>query len=474
MTLALILVNAALGAGCLIARGLAGPVQRRWLRATATIGIVTGVVAVVARGSLIEWRSITLEPGPAAIAGAAVACSWGLTIALEIDQDRWWIAGLNGFGAAALLSFAGAAWVVPALMFWGCLSAALTVAVARDYGRAWAWLALGDAAIAAALIAAAATTQSWRFPTDLQPELVVTLAAAVVLRTGIVAGAGTFDVLGSRSGALTPLTVGSGFILTMRVLDRPIPIAAAALLVIASAAVLPALVRGSFRIRALASWSPAVGLGLCVAAPAVATTASFAAVVGVTAFAAWPEALDRGRLSRAAVVSMIMPNVVFGAVATVATDAFVNATTSEGWVERAPWTAVASLLPLILAIGLALGVAVARTQRKGTYLPEAVFMTWVLFAVSIAAAAFLGAGGVYAALGGPPAGVLILIAVVAGALAAWRASGRGSPPEPLVDVEVGTAPILPHAARVAAGAVQVVAAAAVAWFTVTGLQTGFL
>lgn len=475
MTLGLTLLNAALAAAALAAARLDRELQRRLLRGLATLGVAGGLVTVVGRGALGSWRTTVTDPGAAAVAGTAIACAWGLTIALEIDRDRWWISGLTGVASASLLLFAGAAWIVPALLFWGCLSAALTVAVARDGGRAWLWIALADAGMVAGLVTAGIAEESWRFPEALDAILLVPLAIAALARTAALAGAGGMDILGTRCGPLTPLMIGSGFLLAIRVLERPLPAVGALVLVAAIAVAVPILRRRSFSIRAGASWPTAVGLGLCVAVPSASTTASVGALLGVSAFVVWPEALDRGRLSRAALMSMIMPNVMFGAVATVASDAFVTATMAEGWVERAPWTAVSALLPFVLAVGVALGIAAARTERKGSYLPEAVFMSWLLFAASIGAAAFLGAGGVYEALGGSPAAALVALGISAGGLAAWRSSPGAAPQmEPLADVVLGGPRRAPRLTRMGALAAQATAGMAVAWFTVQGLRLGFL
>lgn len=475
MTLALTLVNAALAVVALAAGRAEPSLQRRMLRILATVGVATGIVTVLARGSFGVWRATTMDPGAAAVAGTAIACGWGLTVALEIERDRWWIAGLNGVGAAALLLFAGAVWIVPALLFWGCLSASLAIAAAREHSRTWVWIALADVATAAVLIAAATGDGSWVFPQGLDAELIAPLALAVALRTGVVPGAGTFDDVGSTSAALIPLTVASGFLLAIRLLDDPLPALGALFLLVAVAGLAPALHRRSFRIRSTASWPPAVGLGLSVALPAASTTAAVAALLGVSVIAAWHEALDRGRLSRAAVVSMIMPNVMFGAVAAVATAAFVEATTTGGWVGRAPWMGVAALLPLVLALGLAFGVAAARTERGGGYHPEAVFMSWMLFAASVGAAFVLGAGGVYAALGGPSAAWLVAVAVTAGGIAAWRGrAGSGAEVEAVASVELGAIVTLPRRVRGAAGVAQGAAVIAVAWLTIAGLKVGFL
>jgi hypothetical protein len=189
----------------------------------------------------------------------------------------------------------------------------------------------------------------------------------------------------------------------------------------------------------------------------------------------WPDALERGRLSRGFVLSSIAPNVVFGALATAASGAFLAATTVTDPATTAAWTAVSALLPVAVASGVALGVVTARAEVGGGYHPEAVFMTWLLLAGSVAAGLLLGVGGVYGALGGIPALILVASALACGMVAGIRARRRQlPPPEPLAGVILRPPRDLGRWALGATLVLLVAAAATTTWMTIDGLRIGFL
>jgi hypothetical protein len=134
-----------------------------------------------------------------------------------------------------------------------------------------------------------------------------------------------------------------------------------------------------------------------------------------------------------------------------------------------------ALLPVAVAAGVALGVVVARAEPGGGYHPEAVFMTWMLFAGSVAAGFVVGTGGVYESVGGMPAIVLFGGALGCGAFAARRARDRRLPPvEALAEVVLAAPRELGGWAAGAALGGLVATAAAIAWLTIDGLRVGFL
>ena len=447
----------------------------RITRAVATAGVLLALALVVVRASIEPWRAVAFEPGPAAIGGVAVACAWGLTMALDLGRDRWWVAAVVGVGSSALLLVGGAQWIVPMLLFATGLFAASALAFCRSSRTAWLAIALSDIALVVALVGRAVDTDTWSVPEDLSGALVIPLGIGLILRAGAVPRTGMGVALKTPATALAPLVTGSAFVLLVRLVERPQPQAAAAGLVGACAVALVAVVRRSLNPATLAAWPVLLGAGIALASVRAGVPAAVAAVIGVTAVVLWPDALERGRLSRGFVLSSVAPNVVFGAIATAAAGSFIRATSSTGATDAVAWTMISALLPIALASGVALGVMAARSDPRGGYHPEAVFMTWVLLAGSVAGGVILGAGGVYEVLGGTPAALLFTFALACGALVAMRARTRETAPlAPLATVAVGRRIELPTWAAGAAFGLLIVTAATIGWLTIAGLRIGFL
>lgn len=441
----------------------------------ATVGVLLALTLVVVRSTIEPWRAVAFEPGSAAIGGVAVACAWGLAMALDLGRDRWWVGAAVGVASSALLLVGGAQWIVPALLFAAGLFAASTLALGRSSRTAWLVITLSDAAVVVALVGHALDTETWTVPESLGGALVIPFGIGLVLRAGAIPLPGAGIATRTPAAALAPLVTGSAFLLLVRFLERPQPIAAAAGLVGACAVALVAVGRRSLNPSTLGAWPVLLSAGIALASARAGVPAAVAAVLGVTAVVLWPDALERGRLSRGFVLSSIAPNVVFGAIATAAAGSFIRATSSSDAADAAAWTMISALLPVALAAGVTLGVMIARSDPRGGYHPEAVFMTWVLLAGSVAGGVILGAGGVYEVLGGTPAALLFAFALACGALVATRARDRKTASlEPLATVVVGLPTELPTWVAGAALGLMVATATTIGWLTIAGLRIGFL
>ena len=476
MTPILILAHAGLAAVIGLTCWRAGDATRtRVTRVAATAGVLMALTLVVVRSTLEPWRAVAFEPGPAAIGGVAVACAWGLAMALDLGRDRWWVGAMVGVASSALLLVGGAQWVVPALLFAAGLFGALALTLHRSSRTAWLVITLSDAALVVALVGTALDTETWAVPDSLGGALVIPFALGLILRSGGIPWTGAGIALKTPAAALAPLVTGSALLFLVRFVERPQPVAAAIGLVCACAVALVAVARRSLNPSALGAWPVLLGAGIALASVPAGVPAAVAAVLGVAAVVLWPDALERGRLSRGFVLSSIAPNVVFGAIATAAAGSFIRATSSADAIDAVAWTMVSALLPVVLAAGVALGVMVARSDPRGGYHPEAVFMTWMLLAGSVAGGVVLGAGSGYEVLGGSSAALLFAFALACGGLVATRTRARGTASlEPLATVAVGLPIEPPTWAAGAAVGLLAATATTIGWLTIAGLRIGFL
>lgn len=440
----------------------------------AVMGVLVGIGTVVFRPDLGGWRGVVLEPGPTALIATAIACGWALVGALDLGSDRWWVGGLVGITGTSLFLFAGSGWSSPGLIFWLVASGACAVALARIDHLSWALLGCADVALVAAVWIEHLGSGTWDLPSGLSGSAAALLGGVVLVRCGVVPAVGINALLATPAAVFAPLLAAGGSLVALRLIERPVPLAGALSLALAVAVGVVALVRRDLNPRIVGAWPPLVGVGLMFSSTAAGTIASIGAVLGITAVMLWPAARERGRLSRGFLLTAGVPNLTFAAIAVTAVGAFEQATGRGSAIEVAGWVGVASLLPLVLGTGIALGAGIARAEASGGYHPEAVFATWLLLAASVTAGLLLGPGEVYAVLGGIPAVVLLGVALVAGILAA-RSSPASSPlPDdpPAVDI---TIPLrLPRWGAALGAGLQLVALAAVLWFTFRGLKVGFL
>jgi hypothetical protein len=470
-----ILGNALLGLLCLALAGAGGGARDKACRWIAGAGIASGLGLVIFRSSLGAWRGFDPGVEVAAVAGLAVACSWGLVIALELGDSRWWIGGLVAVTSSSLVACAASVWVVPALLFGIPLFAATQLAAARTARTAWLAFALADAGLIAVLVSDSVSRGEWSAPGPMTGWLVIPLMVSSALRAGALPRVGTLGTVGRVAAALGPLSVGLSIVVVLRWVSRPQPAAAAVAVVIALAVVACSVLRRKLDPAVVGAWPVAFGGALVLASEAAGLPAAAAAIIGCTAIILWPAALERGRLSRGFVLSGVAPTIAFGAIATAARDAFAHATAGGLGSEVAAWIVLAALLPVASAAGVALGVFAARAERSGGYHPEAVFMTWVLAAGSVAAGLLLGADAVYGVLGGVPAAILFAVAIAFGAVAAARTDAVRTDPE-WVSAEVLSTPpaLIGRWVGAAPLVVGLAAVASVAWLTIKGLEVGFL
>ena len=473
MTPILLLGHAVLTIGWLAMARVGPEVRTRAGRVLGTAGVVLGLSSVLFRGSLPTWRAIEIAPTSAAVAGVAIVCAWGLVLSLDLGAERWWVGALTGVSATGLLLFSGSVWTGPTLLFLGCCAAPTYVALARSGRAALLTVALADAGLVAALMSDSITSERWALPTALGGGLLVPLLAAVTLRVGLIPRLTT--PLRSSAAALIPITTGVGFITLLRLVERPQPIAAVIALVVAVGAVAWSVLRRSLDPSIIVLWPAGVVVALCLASTQAGSAAAVAGILGITVVVLWPEALERGRLSRGFLLSACLPNVAFGALATTAVGSFARAGAGGPAREVVAWNVLSALLPVACASGVALGVFIARADQRGGYHPEAVFMSWILLAGSVVAGVILDAGAVYEVLGGMSAAILFGGALAVGVVASarWPGDAQG-PSAQTVGVELSSPLVLARWSVAVSAIVIAAASGAIGWLIVSGLEVGFL
>lgn len=457
----LCLGHALLGALVLPAAFLPGPTRRRAIEVASVLGAGLGVALVFAGESgAAGWRTVGFEPRFAAPAGVAAAAAWVVTGALAGRRGRAEEVALTGVAATGLVLAATGRYVVPALIFWLCSSAALAAA-ARVRGRwIWAVLASSDAAVCVAALGRATGDDAWAFGGAATGLTLAALAAGAVVR-----GAAH---LGPVPAATAPLLTGGALVLAARAATAE-PWAAAAVLAGAGAA----LVFGRTGPGVAATWVTAVAIASCFVAPELAPLAGVTAVLATTLFALWPYTQGRGGVARALATSLVPLTAGFGIVFAASGEAFERATASASL----PWTLVAILLPATLAAGVVLGGRTSRADAR-EFLPEAVLATWLLLAGIVGLALFPKMAGDAAPLG-DSGGVFALqvVALAAGAAAGVGARRSGVTVEPAYrTLDLAGPPVaeLPRPAAWVALALAVATVAASGWVTVSGLRVGFL
>lgn len=474
MTAVLFFGNAVLSAVLLGVAGLAPATRDRAARALAGIGVLLGAAVFLLRDSLGGWRGTHAVPGDLAITGVAVACAWGLVMSLDLKGDRWWAGALVGVASSGVLIFSTTVWTVPALLFFGCASAAWAVATARGSRAAWVSIALSDAVLVAALVSGALDRDAWETPAKLGLSLSIPLLVSAALRAGVVPRLGALGIVGSPAAVMGPLLLATSLISVARWVQRPLAYAAAGLLVVALGVTAWSILRRTLRPAVVGVWPVSLAGSLILASERATVPAAVSGVLGLTLICLWPHALERGRLSRGLALSGVVPSVAFGALAIAARESFANATGGGQPTEVAAWVIFSALLPVAFAMGVALGVFAARAAPEGDYHPEAVFMTWVLLGASVVTGVVLGTSAVFGALGGGPAAILFALAVATGAVAAFRNEHRPAPADPSAHVLVDRPLTLGRWAIFAALTLHVALAGAAMWIAFLGLQVGFL
>ncbi|MDQ3963503.1 MAG: hypothetical protein M3277_06275 [Actinomycetota bacterium] len=469
-------MTAAIYLAPVIAGAIALTARHRTVRyGAALVAAVAGFVLFAVSDSVGAWR--TTGPGVAAgLAGAGIVLAF--LVLLADPEARGETAAQTGVAGSSLALFAAGMWLVPALLFWLTSSLALAAIVASSKRRATTWLALalGDAALVGVVVSAAIEAGSWTMPA-LGGWQIVVLFGAIVLRSGALPLSGQWPIERPSSAVAVPLLIAGSLVLAARFLRDPQPVLGAALIVLGVLAGATAAV-WRFDMRATGGFLVAVMLGISIAVPQVLPVAALAVLCAATTVALWPRARGRARITRGFVLGSIPPMVAFGAISAAATTSFERARAGEG-IDGIAWAAIASLLPLALATGIALGAMAARREPSDDFEPPAVIATWFVFALSVVSGVWLGAfvpvGD--AAIDGSTR-ALYLIALIVGGIAALRAP-RATGPVAYGGIEVLQLATERHrvleGTAVALAAIAAVAAIAAAiYLTVLGLQQGFL
>ena len=448
------------------------------------IGGGAGVALFVVASSEEAWRTVTLGPA-SAIAGAAIACSFLLAAGLDLRTDRWRVPTLIGVAGTAMTLAVSNDWLVPGLLFWTCSSLALAAigTDARQGASLWVTLFLSDALLYAALLGWGVSEARWNMPASLEGWTFYAALGAVVLRAGAVPYFGLWRMLDSRAAAAVPIAVGGAFAIGQRFVFGAAPLEAASLVVLALVVALWGTIAGNTPFGVLASWPVALLLGAALASTSAVTSAALGAIVAASLFALWPQASSAAP-ARAILLAFVPPGVGFWAVLAAATYSFGRLIEAPDVLEETSWVVVSALLPFAVAAAVSVGARVARA-RGGASSKPAVVASWGLLAASIAAGLWpetvldLNA----AAVPDPSrTGLLFGGALVLGAVGGWFArkrawGGRASVTEPPRHFR-RYGPTLSRrwllALDWAALTLGLGTIAAVAWFTVEGLRSGFL
>ncbi len=478
----LFLSHAVLGAALVLTRDLPEAQRSVVVRGAAVLGAGSAALLFLTRGSNAVWGAARLEPGPAAVASVAIFCAWAILVATDQGAGRWDIGALVGAGATGLALFATSSWVVPALLFWLCVSGALIASApsARTPVHVVMAIAVSDACFVGGLVASSVAEETWRMPESVSGWLLVPLAAAVVVRSGVLAKTGVWGLLGGAHAALLPLAIGSSFALVPAVSTGDEIAVALPLLLAGTAAASWFAWASAPSLALLGTWSIATMLAVVWIEPLALGKAAATACLGVAVVALWPSVGGRAQSERALVVAAVPVTIGFGVILGGAVAAFTRAGAAATVVEALPWTLFAALLPAASAAGVTAGAAIGRRVEPETYEPVAVLVTWTLAAVALllglAPGPQLGfSSGPGAAGGALPLAAAAVVAAGAAARFAPRPTivlqpAPALPGPGLLDIPARSARVL----SIAGLALLVAASGAVLWFTYVGLKTGFL
>jgi hypothetical protein len=469
-----------LAAGMLCPRGWRRPI----LVVTAVLGCAGGLALALDVGSESVWRSTTLEQPSGAIAGSAVACAWLLAGVLG-NRRTLGSAALMGLASSGLLLASLNDWIVPALLFWLASSVAVMLLLASDGIRVGALfaVALSDLALVGALSLHALDDSTWTLPSSLDGLGLWLALGALVVRTGAIPAIGVWESLGTRSAPALPLLVGGSLALLGPLVAGAEQWAAVGALVGGLTCCLVALTAPELRIAVVGAWPVWLSLGLLLAAPDTLRVASVAALLAVTATALWPPTEALGRGPRGFLLGTLAGTPGFLALVAGATLAFERATEASTPGVSATWSALAALLLLVVAAGVALGARIARQTGPGEADPLAGWSMRALFLVALAL------GLAPPSLWGLPEHLLgerspwLIGAGLALALGAALAAHRGSPSAaPTTEPMEAHPGVIVYASEGEDVAVMVGVAAliglgslaAVVYLAVEGLSYGFL
>lgn len=479
----LVVSHAVLGLACLALRGLPKEQRGPGVRFLAAVGAACSIILFLARGADGAWSTMVFGSQRAALVAVAGFCAWLLVLVGTDDGDpRWDLGALAGAGVTALGVLATTRWVVPALLFWTTLSV-LTLVAARSREAAPHVViatALADLCFVGGVAGYALEQETWALPDAIDGIWVFPIAAAVLIRAGVLPLVGLGAALGRAEGAFAPLVVASGFAVIPFVSAGDEVAVALPLLSLAAGAIAWSLLLDRPRLSVIVTWPVATLLGIAWIEPDAIAKAGAAAALAVALITLWPSTSGRAQSERGLVLAALPATVGFGAIVAGAASSFERAIGESSVVQAAPWDAFAALLPAVVAGGVALGATIGRRTELEHFRPEAVLAAWVLAGVALvtglAPVAQLGlsSGPGSAGRAVPLFVIAVLVAVVAARFAP-RAEVPVSPGRPAPingSIELGdTVARWVHRGGVAGSAL---AAAAVLWLTYTGLATGFL
>jgi hypothetical protein len=179
------------------------------------------------------------------------------------------------------------------------------------------------------------------------------------------------------------LIVGSAFLIPAAIVPTSAVGVGLGLLIVSIGLALWGVLRSRVGIDRIAAWPSSVLLAVAFVAPVAAAQAGVAAVLTATMVCLWPFARGRAQVERGLIVSLVPATAGFGAVVAAAAAAFDASNSSPTIARSVPWSAVAALLPLAVASGVALGTRLGRIPEPESYAPYAVLATWVLFCASL-------------------------------------------------------------------------------------------
>lgn len=363
-----------------LAMGTLAP--RRWRRSillvVATMGCLGGIALALAAGDETVWRSTTLDQPRGAIAGAAVACAWLLAGALGDDRTLG-SAALVGLASTAILLATQGDWIVPALTLWLASSVALVALVSQGGPRVGALLAIGlsDLALVGAFSLHALDERIWTLPGSLSGLPLALAAASFAARSGALPRVGIWETLDSRAAPALPLLLGG----PLALLGMPMAGAGPWFSLVALAVALglggAALAGEELRLSVFGAWPVWLSFGLVAAAPAVLLPAALAALLAVSAVGLWPATHSLARASRGLLLGFLPLTAGWIAIAGTVVLAFDRAGASG---QSVAWTLLAGLLPLTVAVGVALAARIARqtgpnsSEGSATWAARALFL----------------------------------------------------------------------------------------------------
>jgi hypothetical protein len=466
MTPVVLLGHGVLAAALLVTRAFPTRVGVRLATAIALLGAVLGVLQVALWDSGEGWRSITLDPDGAPIAGAAAVAAWAVVATLVPAGDRWYSGAFVGVSATGLGMFASNDWLVPALLFWVAGSVALIALIVRAKGgiAAPAAIVVSDALLIAALAEIALGDRDWALPKGSSGGWFWVLAAAALAR------AGTIPLVSGPARAAIPLLAGGSLSVAAGIGANAEPWLAAALVTVAVLSATAASIRRVPSIALPCASLAAVGLTTIYAGAGAGGAAGIAVAFGLAGIV-----VARTFAGSALLVALVPLTPGFAALSAAAEVSFRGATEASGPVASAPWAALAALLPVALAGSVAIGGRVLRS--RGVEEDRSARVAVTVLAVAALAAGIAGVGA-HSDAGGDP---LVLASALGAGCLAGAVSGLRKRPSPVTGPEPFAVPttrtLEGREARFAAGLLTLVMIwelSAVALVTLEGLRTGFL